>query len=407
MATVFTLAATTAAQGALGAAIDVNNWNGNLGNVDISKPVDFVDEASKWVLTAAGGISLTRTIRKILRDQVAVGVAVNQAAIDAAIPIIGRKVAAYELMSLAAKSGIAINFRNSDCVDDATAQVDEGKENPNVDVTAQGVEAMIEGNEIARAEALAESHLVLYALIANAIHREKNAGHSWFTADTNKRGTDAYKACKVGGKYTNDLRAFMAECGHDMWHLLTDDTMNDVVNGFTGTVVVVIAQAINYNGIAVQGMNLHDVVGLADSAVDRWPVGVLGKSALVLGVRNIYFMLNMICSKTVVEDAKEIEAAIDDAAHEINTRLPNRAAVLRAKDHYANAIAIAYGFGTAFPDVAEELEAHPSLVKYIGDYPSIVASGKALGKIVKSMEPAEEVLEASIHSALAILAASL
>ena len=297
-----------------GAPVAATDYQGNLGNLSVTHVADFIGDGYRWAATAGGNLDLNTTIEMRLCESVNAGIgagnAIDDASIADCIENIGLCIGSYELLSAISACGVAVTIRQGDMFSAADIAALRANQHASVATAAQGILRFVRDDEKAATEVMAEGHFLGQALIANAIHRTRSDGHNWYTLDTRVRGTVAYKACAVAGKRTRDMRVFMEAHGHDLFHYLTNESLFAIANALTGETPAAPVAAFVYDNHDRNGDAIHTWVVLGDAACDRWPVGVLGKSSLILGLGYLQFTINSIASKILIPNAPDIVASI-------------------------------------------------------------------------------------------------
>ena len=394
-----------------GAPVVANDYNGHLGNLSVTHVADFIDDLYKWAVTAAGNLDLNTTVELRLCQAVNAGIgagnAIDDNAIADAIEGIGLCIGSYELLSALNASGVPINIRQGDMYSAAEVVALRANQHASVAEAAQGILRFVRDDEKARTEVMAEGHFLAQAVIANAIHRTRSDGHNWYTADTRVRGTVAYKACAVAGKRTRDMRVFMELHGHDLFHYLTNDSLFAIANALTGVTDAIPAAGFIYDNHDRVGTAIHTWIRIGDAACDRWPVGVLGKSSLILGLGYLQFTINSIASKIMIANAPDIVDSIKNAQSIMDDEKFDREALLTMRDKFGYVIAVGVGYASAFPDLAEKIETQPSVSNFVSNQLAGFMNGSALAKTVKSIDVSDEALIAAIGTLITAVEGSL
>jgi hypothetical protein len=375
-------------------------YNGAIGNVSLAQPATFIADEYRWILNGANQPDLDATISYTYEVfAVAAGNAnqpLAQAELDLALPIIGRKIAVYELLSFAHACGVNLVFRNSD-----TIAMPVGLDATVVAMPHQ-VRGLFAASPVARAAILSESRYVALCPVANAIHRHGSEGHNWFTRDTNNRRTIAYRACAVAGADAAGMRQFMMDCGHDLYHFLTHASLDRLVDAMTGVTPVVTAANYNYDGAKPAGSSFHASLALPESANDRWPVGAPGKSALYVGFEIVRAMMDAVALKAPDLDTTAI---LDELKNDDNNLDGfGRAGILDLKDKWGYVIGVAFGFCSADRSLRDYMEGKPSLVKFANNHISARVVGRAIADTMEDVKLNEEQLAAAFANMLDSLA---
>lgn len=182
--------------------------------------------------------------------------------------------------------------------------------------TAKVLEAHFFDNTNRKAQEIISSvsKYVLFAFFAVGIHRATCALHSWYTAETLKPGTNTYRAGAVAGADKEEFRKFMKSYGHDLIHHVSDTTLDEILDALSAvndnSKATKFTSTFEYNSVDVNGKALHEVIVLGTACTDRWPVGVMGKGSLVLGIKNISSMLSSIMMRVKVPNGDKVIVAL-------------------------------------------------------------------------------------------------
>jgi hypothetical protein len=394
--------------------------NGMTVSFNLMQPSTHV--SPEWLLAtdADDKLSLAKTIGLALLSK-AVGNTVTAEVLTAHQDIIGIRISQWAIMRVLHSCGWNPVVRATDRVPhDKWQEVVEAS--TGVDDHAAYLASLIKitsriiANEPLVASLATKSKFVVYALIANGIHRVQCEGHNWMTRQAKNPGSVAYRAHAVAGQDAEDFQAFMASgegcTGHDMWHFLDEATLATACEALCG--VAPIVAAVTYDGIdnvAGAGTTVADILQVSDSAKDRYPPGKLGRSALLTGLDMVVEMFTLLGAKLALPYASALVAL----AVSIRTRLAepaaggalDRAALLEVKARLTPAVCVAYGF--CYGDAAAVLKAEPpaSLKKFSEINSTHTCIGKAMWEVYKNMSSDKAAVKATIITALTQIGNSL
>jgi len=326
-----------------------NGYNGHMTMIDMSKPIDSIARDAKLVLAQGGGICLTRSVAYCIwaaQGFPEVATAVTEEHLTNAMAQIALVMARHTMLCMFHVAQIAIAVRSSDMLSVAKFDVIDGS------LALKGVAKAVcdrfaDDETFAQAQ-MGESRYVILCLIANAIHRKQNEGHNWFTKNGNVKGTNTHRALAIGGEFVEGFARFMDRGGHDLWHFLTDKTLVDIADAVTGTTDKIVVGAFTYNGANIVGHKISEVFEIGSAAMDRYPPGIMGKGAIMVGLMMLRAMIVYISMKVVIDDVGILINAIDVEAA-IVAGIDDRKRLMDKKDKLQKTIVMAYGFFTSDP----------------------------------------------------------
>jgi hypothetical protein len=200
----------------------------------------------------------------------------------------------------------------------------------------------------AQENAALESKMILHAFFAVAIHRKTCEGHTWFDKQTKKIGSNTHRAAAVAGSAKETFHKFMAAWGHDIVHHLPPKVLDDICDAIAGTGAAPETKKfvlnMDYMGVNIKDKLVKDVLKVSESATDRWPVGLLGKSAIILGLSAINGMLRAIAQRIVVKGAGTVIQAVDELRTKISAKDASKAMITACRNTLPDLIAFAAGY---------------------------------------------------------------
>jgi len=430
-------------------------YNGAGVGIDLAAAVDHVGPTGKIVTSDTNQMNLTETIAYHLylagaRD----GSAVTSTHLSAATPGIVRATSLWNLYNIGTKAGVTVRFRQSDTLsavpeiksveaviaeantpvasDTAVAPVDvgEGKEETKVGKpksadeaapeaekayvakTALAIEKMIFDKDDTRfaEEYLADSDLAFYSVIACAVHREQNEGHSWYTGKTRVNGTPTFKAVSVAGSRIDEFRTWMVSYGHDSVHHLSDESIRSLAAALCASDrsdagAKVIDKDIEYNGENVKGKCIHEIFRLSEASIARYPIGEMGKSAMVLGLQDLHAMLSSMLTKVSVKNGSAVLEGISRAAAALGEKSVTKDQISKLKIALTGIIALAFGYVLeAGISNNPHKESARAVVSRFG---TSAGTGKALAIAIAGAPTNVKALSASIAGAFADIAGAV
>lgn len=395
--------------------------NGRAGNIDLSAPVSFVNDDNRIVLASNGvfclGISMGYAIWVAQgRPTAATPVTVDH--IRAASPRLGQLIVQHDIMSamLVLDPPVELSLRSSDAVPkpivraatvmedlNAVPPILNGVWNPCIQAANMVFAKYTKDVEFAT-KLCPDGLLVTLMIIANALHRETCAGHNWLTAAARKRATPTARASMIAGPYRDALLDFADRnnTGHDLWHYLSDKTMRAMACALTGAVTHIIPNPFTWSGEKYDDPNVDfaSIVSLPESATDRYPSGLAGKSALITGLTFMREMSATIALRTAGVSIEKVTGSVDMMMAIMDDGYFDRTIMLEMRTTLRSSIAIACGFVAYDRDGSNRIDAVVSLAKYVAEDVSSKVTGKALAEFVSSRDFNREGMAKMINSVM-------
>lgn len=292
-----------------------HSYNGSAGRVNLATPVDHIEPKEKIVVGVNDTMDLTRTIayRLLIAQGAEPGtmIPLTVAHIEATAEDIGLVISMWTIYRVGSASRIAIGFRASDVVSAAAFDAMTGA--THLLTSAAAIEAHLFDEENVSMATMIQgnSRNLLLAIVANAIHRSQNEGHNWLTASANDRSSMTFRALAVAGAHKDEFSKFMHNHGHGVLHHLTTETINRLADAITGEDEAVVRdEALVYNDALINGTAMHLVFPMTESARDRWPVGQMGKAAIIVGLDEVSSMVSDIVSRLSVANSGALSVRI-------------------------------------------------------------------------------------------------
>lgn len=407
--TILTLAAVTAAATrAVAAANIAEGYNGFVCTVNIAKPSDHVEDIARIVLSApvagaAAGVEvdlLATLVYKlwVIQGKPAAATPITQDHINKFAPEAHLMLAKMTIYKLASLAGIAVDIRLSDvAIRNAVPAVAAKTRAVNEMVTIM----VTSGEEKARIATAGRRSL--QCLLCNAIHREQNEGHNWFTDEAAKARSPTGKALTVAGAEIDALRVFMAARGHDEFHHLEDRPLEHIATAIAGSGAATLPDIdIDYAGNNVRGSPLRAVFYIGEAAIGRFPAGILGKAAIMICCQMTNGMINHIMAKVLVGGAGGLTTVVNTVSRAIAAATFTHAQLLAIDASLADIVALTYGYCTEAGLIAED--DYPAYQNHAKRAVGAVASGKALAQSVMAAIPNKAAVEGGIIANLGTIA---
>lgn len=407
------------------------SYNGTVLSVDLSAPADHVLPENK-IVTEKGCLDLTASIAYTLwvngGDK-----GVTAEVLEKSAERVGHLAVLYSIYSYFNEAKVPVRLRGSDTVDlpFATSSVQEveapegggteetkeseGKredvlepevvvvDNP-VWLAAKKLEAYLlnADNLAVQEKAAVDAKMILHAIVAVAIHRKLVEEHTWITKDTEVANTNTNRCLGVAGSAKDEFGKFMKAHGHDIVHHLTSDTLDamcdilcqDVSPDMKG--VIPVGSVYEYMGSKVAGKSICQFLTVTQSAKERWPVGTLGKSALIQGLGAIHSMLESIMQRVLVTKGETVLASVSELQNDLKSKDATRDLVVRCRANLLPKIAYAVGFmeGYSNSSYAES----PSIAAVVKNHASSHNAGKSLATSVLSAPAHSKAITTAIAS---------
>jgi hypothetical protein len=380
-------------------------YNGEMGDVDLSKPVDHVAEQGKVILDT-NAYALFDNLKYqfwLVQGKPAAAVAVTEAQCMAFLPIAARVIARHRIYNMLHAAEIDIRHRLADAIPLP----------PNANHAAEFVARFADRvmtDEYAKGSIATQGQFILNSLIANGIHRAQNKGHNWFSEkgmDSRKNNPTA-RTLAVAGAEAPNFRLYMEEAGHDGNHSLSDETLEEICDALTGKehpYKVVTAPNTMYLGEEVTGVRICRIYPMDEAAIDRWPPGVLGKSSLVVGVGMMQAMLIDMGTKAKIENTGHVSMYISNITRSLKDYDGNRDSFRRLENALGESISVTYGY-VSETGIIDELQ-YQAFKKHAERYPAALAAGKSLANAIALATPHKEAVEGAICASINALTAGL
>jgi len=353
--------------------------NGMFGEADLSRPEAHVDKKNKIVVDDAGAFDLRGCVGYALwaaQEFPDADTAVTSAHMEAAFPTICIRYAQHVLLALIAASDARVNLRRSDTV--SAAEWAASANHARADNAAERLAGYITANPGMASHLFTPSKNVVLAIVANAIHRYHCEGHNWFTADTENPKTATGRAVAVAGANKDGFKRFMRTWGHDCWHFLSHQSLNDVADLLVGQVNRDLPDGTRYGGRDVGGSSVCDAVNIGEAAIDRWPCGVLGKASILVGLDLMKTMIGSLVSKMAIADAAELNVATDTLRKAIAGYGGDRNDLIVLRNCLEPALCISFGFVYASPLRRSDRDEHAAIERMASRNIADTANGELL-----------------------------
>lgn len=371
--------------------------NGTGGVIDVTNVTSFVDIVALVAINSARQFDLRANLAYNIYcgqgrpDQ---ATAVTPEHLQAAAKHIARTYERFALLDMISHSsyGKPIAYRALDIIQPAQLNAIPGFSN--LLECADLVHERVIDDAVFRAKVAPEGHFAMTAVIANSLHRVATTGHNWFSDAAGRRGTPTNRILAVAGADRDLFEDFMGREGHDIWHFLNDPTLTDFANIISAESDVRLEEGYEYgDGQVSDGSHtISGVVQVSQAAKDRWPVGTVGISALILAVPLVRDMITQLC----VRSGNAMNANTDRALAKIASKLGqpgvDRDVVLRIRDILQELSAIAYGFNEGLYSTDDTNRNYASLNAYANRDPV----GKLHGKMIGNWAKGTAIQDASI-----------
>jgi hypothetical protein len=389
--------------------------NGTVILMDLSTTAEHIASENRIVLNAGGGMDLRSSVARsiwVKAGMPIVATPVTGAMIGAARKSIGGHYLRHALLTVFTHSDMAIpiSLRKSDTVTPAAfGAIPAAAVNPFL-AAADVVNEQLTEDENLAAEFLPSGHFGSLAVVACAIHREQAKGHNWFSDTTPKSNTAGGKALGIAGADVDAFADFMADFGHDLWHLISDATLPSVAAAMTGHTVVKLTADVTYGGGAyVRGTAVDKMFRLDDAAKDRYPPSALGRAAAILGQRVIKYVVIDLMTRVPGEvgTCAAIVKQLDMYNNVVNAEDFTRAEAQDVKRIMGKTFAFCYGYATQFTDFVERYSKNKSLAAWAELESGDMIIGVNVGKWAKNVDKDTEVMLDMVKMVLGTMVGSL
>lgn len=241
--------------------------------------------------------------------------------------------------------------------------------------------------------------------MANAIHREQHGDHSWFTHEMNNRRSPTSKCLTIAGADHDKFKDYMTLYGHDGNHHLTFASISRMAKVLTGEESLVIAAGTNIGGEDLSGKEIATWLDLGEAVKGRFPAGVLGKAALIIGLELVDAMIVNLSSRVKITGAAPISHNSSMLAARMKSTNLTHAQIIKVGSTLGPLISLVYGFCTSAKVVDEE--DYKAFANHAKRYPAKVAVGASLAKTLSRTAPHREAITGSVIASLASINESL
>lgn len=237
------------------------------------------------------------------------------------------------------------------------------------------------------------------------LHRERAAGHNCFTNEIMTDGSVTAKCFDVGGAHKAELQrvAMKDSCGHDLFHFLSNNQLEDIARAMAGDVDWWIPAGTRMNGQQIAAAtSLHELLKLGEAFSDRIPEAMLGLSAIYIGLDCMLAVLGFLEIRVTggyntMHDAKIFVNGLRD---HLDNGLGTREALLELKNALFPILAIFCGCTSVMQDYKSLTDSKPSVDKMAKLYKAQYLQGKALKEGLESLAVDDSLVSEVINSAL-------
>lgn len=376
------------------------DWNGALGNVNLAKPRDYTGDFGKVCITG-GHYDLRQTLVRIIwlvQRQPNDRPNVTQDHLNAAIPHFRNAIATYRIYQMFTMCGVVITYRASDV---AAHVGDRARQ----DAVSKELYALLIAPGVMEDKLAEVGRLKLLSIVSNAIHREQNADHSWFTDEMHNKRSPTAKCMTVAGADYNKLKDYMTLYGHDINHHLPYNVIAAMARILCGADSALIPDGTRIGGEDLGGKELATWFDLGEAVKGRFPAGVLGKAALIIGLELVDAMVVNLGSRVKITGAGPISANSSRLAEQLKATNLRHDQILRIGSTLGPLISLVYGFCTTAKVVDED--EYRAFANHAKRYPAKVVVGSSLAKTLARTTPHREAIAGSVVASLAAINESL
>lgn len=364
--------------------------NGAGGAVDMSNVSTYVQDRNMMVIDANGQFnvrfSIANSINVVMNNPTGT-TAVTADNIKAALPSIRTQLYRYTLLDLIAHSGgdeaIVLTYRKAD-----TKLEGEFALAPNSAAclsVADQIWSLVGSNARSMAKILPDPAHAVVSLCAQYLHRSANEGHAWYTE--HKKGSTTHKILAVAGAQVELFAEFQEVYGHDLWHVLSNDTVTSIAMAVVGENRLLVNDGYVINGVVVEeGTTVEDVVKVPDATKDRLPAGIVGLSAMLLFSPLLSAVLDIIGYRVSLTNLANVRGLASQLQARMSEADFNRPRLLELRDSLAVMVAVCVGIGSTSASVSDFIEAHQSLVSFANRNELYVMRGKTIGNALKTID---------------------
>lgn len=395
-------------------------FNGSPILVLSARDTGTVDTINRMVCDETGNVDLVDSIAMVLIRNSPTPAAGAQAepitnqVLDKSMTRIGHLLVMHALMSIAVRVAGVGKVAIRSCDFDATGKVDKSPLAAHARQAAADIIAFAAGNDADRAEdrkaLFAHTEHVTTAFFMVATH-QKLTGHTWYSADTNRVNTDTARIMRMAGSEHQEMRQFMGEYGHDLWHWLDTAWHTEAALRLADPAAVVRAvpagsAEVVWSGVAATGQKVADLLPVNPAVATRLKDGysVSGSGTLVNMVNAILIMLRHAGGTVKMTGSASILKALQLMADKA-PKLKTSADVNAIRTILISTSALAAGYCSVvsrdFYDIT------PAVNSMQTKQQNQHAAGVTLAKQIRERGTSPEALRTSIASAFAALADSL
>jgi hypothetical protein len=384
------------------------DYNGFSCSISMTKNDEYVKDISKLVLSApaagAGGatsINMKETLVHkmwVIQGKPTAAVDVTQEHVNQFVEHARVMVAQMTILKISDASGIAICLRNSDSVPNTTVPNVARKERAVTEIVAIIIDDFEE-----KAKVSCVGRRCLQAAEANAIHREQNGDHSWYTQNTMIARSPTGKACTIAGAEIEDFKRFMVIWGHDIWHFLENSTLANIALAIAGGgMALVNAPGLHYDGEDINGRALKEIFYVGEAARGRYPAGILGKAAIIITCQMATGMLSHIMGKVLVKGAHDVAPMIEKVRLAVAASTFTHEQLIALDAALSNVVALTYGYCTEAEIVGED--EYLAFSNHAKRNPGMITVGRGLAKNVMAAIAHKGAVEGGIEASVATIA---
>jgi hypothetical protein len=294
-------------------------------------------------------------------------------------------------------------------------------------------------------------------LAVNVMSRDTFGGHNWISGRAGSRNSPQSSMVKVAGGMVASFRTVVEDIGHSIFHWIPTPELTVMADAVTGVIPVAIPGGLEYAGTVVPsgGVKLTTLLGLPAGMGERYPLGVSGLSAIIIGLgyfRDLVATASVKLTEKVesknpadvdpdTNRPKMVEVAVDLTGSRATIQAPNdvkhledagshlhaatnaltvgnvqgaigamiafigrikwtRAQLIILRSHLYPICAHGIGYMQATASGREQVDSHKSLEPVILRNATEVSIGKVIGQYLESKQVSDLVAIRTITSAL-------
>jgi hypothetical protein len=389
-----------------------NGINGEAGTTDLSSSITFISDGMKVVLAADDNFSLLRSIVWCLyigQDRPTKVVAVTDAHATTARVGIAANYYRFSMLQLMHAVGYPCKIRASDAISDAAYNRIQADIRANLEKAANRIYSATKDDPRAAAAIAGQGSLATLAWIANAMHRSRMDGHNWLTAAAAKKGTAANAALGIAPLVREDFAAFMEKVGHDLWHFVPDAVMEGWTDLLCGMRKVSLDHDVTFGADTFThgDFDVGSYLKVPDAARDRWPVGLIGISSIILGMDAMGYAISCMSTRLTVNSSDDLQQAIKAMRDAIQKPDMDRSVLVTIRQSLEPSIAFAAGMVSGINPSGELFSGHPALAAVGTRNPTYYGSGENVGKYLKGLEQNDKLIASALTGQLQTLGTSI